>query len=581
MGGRLILSRLWLYADAARAMQLRQAVGRARRLIPPRVLLAGSAPAPVGEFHPLAKGLAAEAASQSAPGPAAHEAQAFAAVGASRAFSPSRDFWSDDSDGLLFLFQLHGFAELPSVLGGPEEDSRVAAFWSGVIASWLDCFERPELPAWHPYPTSVRMIAWCVALSAKDWDAALRRRMVESLWRQSHYLSRSVEHDIGGNHVLKNATALAFAGACFPSSTLLDRALRLLDRELPRQILADGAHEERSTSYHREALHDLRQVAELLRRRERKLSATLRDAIDRAESWAQAITGPDLKLPLLNDAWEGPPLTRRAVEDLTILPDSGHVVMRHGPDQVVFDCGPLAPRHLPPHAHADALSLVAWFEGEQLLVDRGAFTYSGPQRERFRSTAAHNTVEIEHQSQCVFWGDFRASRLPTVELSAVQRVEGAVLVSASHNGYRHLPGRPIHQRVLVWLPGEGLLIFDRVDSHRAHTVRSFLHLAPSATLVGWSIGGLSIAALGPLPIEHLVERHAPWLGTEVAAQSLVQEGTVLPRIPFGWSLLRDDTVLDTAGPQSVRLKRSSGRMLELELPWPSFRPDHIAHGRKV
>ncbi len=377
MGRRLILSRLGLYADAARAMQWRQAVGRARRLVPPRLLHAGSAPARVGEFHALAKGLAAEAASQSAPSPAAHDAGAFAAVGARRAFFPSRAFWLDDSAGLLFLFQLHGFAELPRALEG-HDSSRALPFWSGVIASWLDHFGRPALPAWHPYPTSVRVIAWCVALSAEEWDAALRRRMVESLWRQAHYLCRSVEHDIGGNHVLKNATALAFAGACFPSSVLLDRALRLLDHELPRQILADGAHEERSTSYHREVLHDLRQVAELLRRCERDLTATLREAIDRAESWAQAIAGPDLRLPLLNDAWEGPPLTRRAVEDLTVLPGSGHVVMRHGSDQVVFDCGPLAPPHLPPHAHADALSVVAWFEGEQPARGPGGVRLLGP-----------------------------------------------------------------------------------------------------------------------------------------------------------------------------------------------------------
>ena len=581
MGRRLILSRLGLYADAARAMQWRQAVGRARRLVPPRLLLAGSAPARVGEFHALARGLAAEAASQSAPSPAAHDARAFAAVGVRKAFSPSRAFWLDDSDGLLFLFQLHGFTELPRALDGPEgsngpdrsdgsdaNDSNVVAFWSGVISSWLDHFEHPALPAWHPYPTSVRAIAWCVALSAEQWDAALRLRMVESLWRQAHYLSRSVEHDIGGNHVLKNATALAFAGACFPSSALLDRALRLLDRELPRQILADGAHEERSTSYHREVLHDLRQVAELLRRREREMPATLREAIDRAESWAQAIAGPDLQLPLLNDAWEGPPLTRRAVEDLTVLQGSGHVVMRHGSDQVVFDCGPLAPRHLPPHAHADALSVVAWFDGRQLLVDRGAFAYSGPQRERYRSTAAHNTVEVERQSQCVFWGDFRASRLPRVELSAVQRVEGAVLVSASHDGYRHLPGRPIHQRMLVWLPGEGLLILDRIDSHRAHAVRSFLHLAPSAALVDWSIGGISLAALGPLPVERVVGRHAPWLGTEVAAETVVQEGTIPPSAPFGWSLLRSGTVVRTLDACRISVGRPDGSELALALPWP-------------
>jgi uncharacterized heparinase superfamily protein len=565
----LTSSRLVLYVDAIRAMRLRQAVGRARRLVPPRLLMAGAAPARVTEFHAVAEGLLAEAAPQSAPSLAAHEAQAFTAVGRTRAFSPSRAFWLDDTDGLLFLFHLHSFVELPRVLDGDgDAGSNVLLFWSRAIASWLDLFEQPELPAWHPYPTSLRVIAWSVALSANGWDPVLRRRMVESLWRQAHYLRRSVEHDIGGNHVLKNATALAFAGACFPDSSLLDRALRLLDRELQRQFLADGGHEERSTSYHREALHDLRQVAQLLSRSGRSASVTLRMTIDRGEAWSEAIAGPDLKLPLLNDAWEGLPLAKRTSEDLAVLPDSGHVILRHGSDQVVFDCGPLSPRHLPPHAHADALSVVVWFEGKQLVVDRGAFAYTGPRRNYYRATAAHNTVEIARQNQCRFWGDFRASRLPTVELGGVTRERGAVLVNAAHDGYRHLPGRPIHQRILVWLPGDGLVIVDRIDSSVAHEVRSFLHLAPSATLDRGSVGPVSLVALGPFSAEQIADRHAPWLGTEVAAQALVQQGCIAPRAPFGWSLLRDGATVRHLEARSVKVERANGTVIEFVLPWP-------------
>jgi hypothetical protein len=567
VGRWLIHNRLAFYADAARAMRLRQVVGRARRLIPPGVLMAGAAPTRVAEFHPSCEGLLAEMAPQSAPGPAPHQTQAFTAVGVTRVFSPSRTFWSERSDGLLFLFHLHGFASLPKGLDGPEGD-RALPFWSAVLTSWLDLFESPKLPAWHPYPTSVRVIAWSAALSTDAWNSVVRQRAVDSLWRQAHYLRRSVEHDIGGNHVLKNTTALAFAGACFPDSNLLDRALRLLERELPRQFLADGGHEERSTSYHHEALHDLRQVAELLHRLGRAVPPVLLETVDRAETWSQAIAGPDLKLPLLNDSWEGQPATLRAAADLTVLPASGHVIMRHGSDQVVFDCGPLSPRHLPPHAHADALSAVAWFGGKQLAVDRGSFAYSGPRRNYYRATAAHNTVEIEGQNQCYFWGDFRAARLPVVELHTVQRTEEAIVVSASHDGYRRLPGRPIHQRVLVWLPGDGLLILDRIHSLHSHAVRSFLHLTPSAVLVNDSIDDISLAALGPLPTESIMAKHAPWLGTEVAAETLVQGGTIPPLTVFGWSLLRGNTVVDTHDSRSVSVRRSNGTVLEMDLPWP-------------
>ena len=52
--------RLALYADAIRSMHLDQAVGRARRLVPPRLLMTGAAPARMSEFHAAAAGLLAQ-----------------------------------------------------------------------------------------------------------------------------------------------------------------------------------------------------------------------------------------------------------------------------------------------------------------------------------------------------------------------------------------------------------------------------------------------------------------------------------------------------------------------------------------
>ncbi len=561
------MSRLALYADAVRAVRLRQAVGRARRLIPPGWLLAGVPPAGPSDLRGLAAGLSAEEVPQSTPGPNADETGAFVAVAVQRRFVPGRAFWTDPADGLLFLFHLHGFAALPRALAGPDP-ARARAFWEPVTASWLDLFERPELPAWHPHPTSVRVIAWCAALSAEPWPDLLRTRAVESLWRQAHYLRRAVEHDIGGNHVLKNAAALTCAGVCFDDARLLRGGLRLLERELPRQFLADGAHLERSSSYHREALHDVRLAAELLRRDDRGVSPAIDDAIARATAWSRAIAGPDERLPLLGDAWEGPSVGGRLDEAVTVLPDSGHVVFRHNLDQALFDVGRLGPRHLPAHAHAGALAVVAWFDGKPLAVDRGTFTYSGPRRDHFRATAAHNTVELDGHSQCTFWGDFRAARLPAVELGPV-RVEGdVVLVSGRHDGYRRLPGAPLHQRTVVWLPGDGLLVIDRVVSGESHRVRSFLHLDPAAVVVDGRVGTIAIAKLGALASRLVPDPHAPWLGAEVAAAALVQEGAVAPGELFGWSLLRDGAVVLELDEHGLELRRCGGDVIDLALPWP-------------
>lgn len=557
-----VWARSALIADAARSVEPRQAVGRIRRLIPPAWLLAAAPREPAPAFAPHAAGLLAELASQSAPGPAAGAAGAFTAVGVTRPFAPSRAFWTDDADGLLFLFGLHGFAELPRAFG-VARGSAAPPFWAGVATSWLDLFERPELPAWHPYPTSVRVISWSAGLSAAAWPAGLRARMVESLWRQALYLRRAVEHDIGGNHVLKNAAALVCAGACFDDERLVRSGLLLLERELPRQFLADGGHIERSPAYHREALHDLGQVGVLLRRSSRAVPAVLERTVEGAAGWLDAVAGPDGRLPLLNDAWEGPPVAGRPAEAVTVLADSGHVVLRHRGDQVLLDCGPLGPRHLPAHAHADALSFVAWFDREPFAVDRGTFAYAGPERERFRATAAHNTVEVAGRDQCEFWGDFRAGHLPTVELGELWRAGDVLFANAGHDGYRRCPGAPVHQRVLVWLPGDGLVVIDRLVSSCDQSVRSFVHLAPAAG------ADIVIESLGSLSTARVSERHAPWLGTAVAASAVVAEGVVGPRVTFGWSLLRAGAAVVGLDADAVTIRRGTGAVAEYELRWPT------------
>ena len=354
------------------------------------------------------------------------------------------------------------------------------AFWADVVDSWLDTNEPPSTPAWHPYPTSLRIVAWSAALSSiHGWPAYLREKVAASILRQARYLRRVVEHDVGGNHVIKNATALAVAGGLFPSSGLLEPALRRLERETAAQVLADGGHEERTTSYHRLVMADLTDVRDLLTRIDHPVAAWLDDVLARMTAWASIMAGPDGRLPLLNDSWEGPAISHGGPE-LSVLRESGYVVLRHGEDQLVFDCGPLCPRHLPAHAHADALSVVVWLDGVPVIIDRGSGSYTGTIRECSRSTRAHNTVEIGGEDQCVFFGDFRAARLPRVAEAGVEHHGEVTVVCSAHDGYRRLPVPAQHTRSVVWWPHHGVVLLDRILAAEPVSVRSALTLAPGA-----------------------------------------------------------------------------------------------------
>ena len=95
------------------------------------------------------------------------------------------------------------------------------------------------------------------------------------------------------------------------------------------------------------------------------------------------------------------------------FPDAGLVILRSRPEDgpeiwCRCDGGPHGFLSIAAHAHADALSLEVRHDGVDILADPGTYCYHGePEwREWFRSTAAHNTVEIGGVSQAESGGPF-------------------------------------------------------------------------------------------------------------------------------------------------------------------------------
>ena len=560
--------RFALYADAARSMRARQIAHRARRVVPVRLLAAGTRTRTPPAWHPLAGGLAIDPAPHSGPQSEPAGDGTFHFVGVSRPFTDTPHFWHTGQDGLLFAFGLHGFAEL-SRYTGTQRTAEADEFWCRVLASWLRHGSEPAHPGWHPYPLSGRIMAWCAALSAGGWPDPLAGQMLASLTRQAQVLRRSIEHDIGGNHVLRNAAALIFAGACLADPKLERRGLALLRRELRSQLLADGGHEERSTAYHRAIRAELDDVAALLGRTDRAAPGWLLDACERMRSWERAVRGPDGRLPLLNDAWEGPPepgAPSAAREAVTVLRESGYVALRHSGDQLVADAGPVAPRHLPPHAHADVLSFVLWADGRPLVVDPGSFTYTGPLRDTFRGTAAHNTVEVDGTDQCELWGDFRAAFLPRVTRLDISAHADLTIVAARHDGYRRLSDPVVHERWFCWIPGDGLVVVDVLHARRAHRAISRLHLAPGVPATGGArVGPFALQPLGAeLTVSVTAGAYAPYLGVQREIEVIELAGAVPPGVPFGWALLRPGAEASLEG-TALTLTRRDGARVTLQL----------------
>ena len=129
--------------------------------------------------------------------------------------------------------------------------------------------------------------------------------------------------------------------------------------------------------------------------------------------------------------------------------------------QLTFDHGPLGYLSIAAHGHADALSITLSIDGEPILVDPGTFTYDSHSawREWFRSTPAHNTLNIGRRSQSVSVGPFNWSRKANAKLIS-QAPEPAWMLQAQHDGYRREFG-VLHQRRLE-LTSNGIVVTDQL-----------------------------------------------------------------------------------------------------------------------
>jgi hypothetical protein len=144
-----------------------------------------------------------------------------------------------------------------------------------------------------------------------------------------------------------------------------------------------------------------------------------------------------------------------------------------------FDAGPHGFLSIAAHAHADALSVEVRCDGVDLLADPGTYCYHGDPawRTYFRSTAAHNTVEVDGHSQSVEGGPFLWST--RTDASLVTRPAGPPSVVARHRGYARLDPGLVHERSVRLDEGtRTVAVTDLLTASGSHQVRLSWHLGP-------------------------------------------------------------------------------------------------------
>jgi hypothetical protein len=194
--------------------------------------------------------------------------------------------------------------------------------------------------------------------------------------------------------------------------------------------------------------------------------------------------------------------TKRHIEDRparrpTRFIDAGLTLLRTtGEDEIWCRCdgGPHGYLSIAAHAHADALSVEVRYAGVDILADPGTYCYHGERawRSYFRSTIAHNTVELVGQNQSSEGGPFMWVRHAHAREVEVIDDGDIATWTAEHDGYSSLAPPAFHRRsVLLDRASRSIDIVDQIEGG-SHDLRLAFHLGPE---VGVELNG-SCAALG-------------------------------------------------------------------------------------
>lgn len=407
-----------------------------------------------------------------------------------------------------------------------------------------------------PLELGVRLINWVWALDfiadSGVPDPEDRELIRRSAWLHCHDIVRKYSKGTSANNHLVGEAAGVFVAASFFGfdGRWIDHSRRILEREIVAQTYPDGCTREQAFGYQFFVLQFYHACGSVADRSGAPFAQEYWDAFQKmlrfqlelgrdgpvpmvgdgddgyvldlgskhdrvaVMAWMNCLVGGDSRfLDLATDqcearVWmEAPNRVEPADSDFHSIsfPDGGYYLLRSQESgervSVLFDCAELGYTSIAAHGHADALSFLLRIGGSDILIDPGTYDYfTWPQwRNYFRSTRAHNTVEIDGLDQSRMVGPFMWDHHAKSSCLGWQPTESGGMVQGSHDGYHRLPDPVTHTRTLE-LHGDQrrLHVVDRFKCTDRHIARWHYHFAPDCVVSLGEEGSLTVRSMSGL-----------------------------------------------------------------------------------
>lgn len=331
------------------------------------------------------------------------------------------------------------------------------------------------------------------------------------LQQHGRYIENNLEFSYiaTSNHYLSDVAGLLWLGAMLPELRegrgWCEFGLTELQREMDKQVLADGADYEASTGYHRFVTELLLYSFLLCREQKLEIDQKYWRRLHEMLRYIRGYLRPDGYAPLIGDTDGGQvlPIEQHRADDHAHLlsigaevfndpdlkfpevsskafPAAGIYVMRKDDFYLCFNASGAGLNGRGSHGHNDALSIEVSARGRAFIVDPGTYAYTGDlqMRHAFRSTAYHSTVQIDGAEQ----NTTDASTPFVIGNEAQPRVlewqsnEDYDKVVAEHYGYGRLPASVTHRRTVTFAKTEMTwLIEDEFFGAGEHDFEAWFH----------------------------------------------------------------------------------------------------------
>jgi len=509
------------------------------------------------------------------------------------AFGPTLDYRDPARAGdarLAWELGRHGFLVPLGQAAFLTGDPRFARQAFAALEAWIEACPPYQGLQWaSALEYALRAFSWGYALAliartpAADEIADARWERVLASWAEQmrFVAAHDARHSSANNHRLGEAAGLAWSGrllAFLPEARAWrERGLSVLEESFLGQTTEGGLTREHAFAYQQFVLDFVVLVEALEERSGRATPPLVADRIAKVADMLDALS-PGGRTFAVGDGDEGQvlptgePFERRAAASIECAmlvgyggaftktspraawlgleggygdqgPDggffeAGYYVEQSGRATLLFDAAELGLAPLYAHGHADALMVLLDVDGPR-LVDPGTGGYHAHAalRERLRATSAHNTVEVDGQSQSTPGGLFqwlRAARISEPLWCAEDSC------TAAHDGYAGVR----HRRKVTWPQFGDIEVLDELEGEGTHRAVTRWHLGdgraqPSgrhAFEARWPDGfSMRIEAVLPEGAGSRAHEDAVWAPRFLEPRACgVVEWTVEGRLPLSW-----------------------------------------------